>query len=612
LVTSELTTPELVVPAPAVARGAGGRTGRAGAGLLLAGAVATGWNGVQWHGLQPGDLLLATALGLLLVAAMRAGRPLVLPWWLSVLALVACFVALAQVFVPVDLGYVAGRFVLVAYGGGGPDRPGDNLINLMHWEVALLALPLAAVLASALSGSGSVAFARRLATAWLLGCTISALVAISDDLGVTAISAHLLPFTDISGRQAGLTSQPNNVAVAAAMALPVAVYWATRPEDGPRVRLFGFGCGAVLLGGTFVAGSRGGAAAAVLALLVSLLVTPAGRRWMPRLVLAAMIGSPLLAFLAGRLGTSIQQSLRLGGGAASAASDSGRVMLARQALDDFSHRPFQGIGLWVITESHSIYLQLLASGGLVLLLAFGLFLVRAAWTGVLASRRHQDAFGLLLSIAMGIWALVGAVENQLTDRYLYLPAACLACLAVAASEESAAQAEVLRQSSLPTGTGYEPLEAALHVHDLRDRAQPESPSPAREPAERGSSSPDGGPRPGLVPGRRDGTSGSHEWTLLRGPFPTSVWANDEGSEPQRPPSNWPGDEVSAQERPKTSPEPTPESPDEGSASRDPARRPHDSPPPNEENPDQSGLVDVVPVEVVDVGVDGVTVADGVP
>ena len=433
------------------------RTGRAGSGLLLLGAVTTGWNGVQWHGLQPGDLLLAAALSLLLVAALRAGRPLVLPWWLSTLALVAGFVALAQIFVPVDLGYVAGRFVLVAYGDTGPDRPGDNLTNLMHWEVALLALPLAAVLA----GRVSAGFARRLATAWLAGCTISALVAVTDALGISAISASLLPFTDISGRQAGLTSQPNNVAVAAAMALPVAVYWTTRTSAPAHRRLFGLGCLAVLLAGTFVAGSRGGAAAAVLALLVSLPATAAGRRWLPRLVLAAMIGSPLLASLLGRSWTSVQQSLRLGG-SASAASDSGRELLARQALNDFAHRPFQGIGLWVITESHSIYLQLLASGGLVLLLAFVVFLLRAAWTGVLASRLSQDAFGLLLAVSMGVWALAGAVENQLTDRYLYIPAACLACLAVTQLDAATA------------GPGV----AAGPV----SRRRPE-PAPAREPCD---------------------------------------------------------------------------------------------------------------------------------
>ncbi len=441
------------------------RAGRLGSAFLLAGAVATPWNAVSVGGLQPGDALFAAGLGLLLLAAVGARRSLALPWWVTGLATVAAIVAFAQVFSPVDSGYVTGRFVLLVYGGQIPDEPANNLTNLAHWQVALFALPLAAVLAARLAVPVGLAaawpaaggFVRKLATAWLVGCTISALVALSDRFGVTAISASLLPFTDVSGRQAGLTSQPNNLAVAAAMALPVAVYWATgaatspSPSAGPpeltdrapRVAsmasleplapsvlapAFGMACVLVLLGGALVAGSRGGSAAAVLALLGSLMATSGGRKLLPKLLIATMIASPLLASVLQDTWSSLRESLRLGGEVSGAASDLGREMLARQAIRDFEREPLRGIGLWVITESHSIYLQLLASGGLLLLLAFVVFLVFAARAGLRSSRLEGDPLGTLLAVSMLTWALVGVVENQLTDRYLYVPAAALACL----------------------------------------------------------------------------------------------------------------------------------------------------------------------------------------
>ena len=441
------------------------RAGRLGSAFLLAGAVATPWNAVSVGGLQPGDALFAAGLGLLLLAAVGARRSLALPWWVSGLAAVAAVVAFAQVFSPVDSGYVTGRFVLLVYGGQIPDEPGNNLTNLGHWEVALFALPLAAVLAARLAVPSGLAlapawapargFVRKLTTAWLIGCTLSALVALSDRFGVTAISASLLPFTDVSGRQAGLTSQPNNLAVAAAMSLPVAVYWASgaasasaqvrvdaaipepRSASAPSPDLlratflapaFGLGCVLLLLGGAFVAGSRGGSAAAVLALLASLMATPGGRKLLPKLLIATMIASPLLASVLHDTWASLRESLRLGGEVSGAASDLGREMLARQAIRDFEREPLRGIGLWVITESHSIYLQLLASGGLLLLLAFVIFLAFAARAGLVSSRIGDDPLGTLLAVSMLTWALVGVVENQLTDRYLYVPAAALACL----------------------------------------------------------------------------------------------------------------------------------------------------------------------------------------
>ena len=47
-------------------------------------------------------------------------------------------------------------------------------------------------------------------------------------------------------------------------------------------------------------------------------------------------------------------------------SNSLRRLLARQALSDFDYNPTIGIGYEVLVDAHSIYLQILAAGGLLL------------------------------------------------------------------------------------------------------------------------------------------------------------------------------------------------------------------------------------------------------
>jgi hypothetical protein len=82
----------------------------------------------------------------------------------------------------------------------------------------------------------------------------------------------------------------------------------------------------------------------------------------------------------------------------------------------------------VAAEGHSVYLQALATGGV--LGAAGL--VTAVLGGLSRLRTRVvgrvDVLGLALGTSVLMWLLVDVTENALVDRYMYLPVAFLIAL----------------------------------------------------------------------------------------------------------------------------------------------------------------------------------------
>jgi hypothetical protein len=70
-------------------------------------------------------------------------------------------------------------------------------------------------------------------------------------------------------------------------------------------------------------------------------------------------------------------------------------------------------------SSHDIYRQSLAAGGIILLVALvimlGMSLLRAA------EYARVDTLGVALAVTIAAFIVLGAAENFLTDRYLYVP-----------------------------------------------------------------------------------------------------------------------------------------------------------------------------------------------
>ncbi|NYD34677.1 O-antigen ligase family protein [Actinomycetospora corticicola] len=400
---------------------------------LLAGAVGTAtWNGISL-GLPLGHLFLASALVALALPVVGQGRRLAVPAWVWPLPTALLLVVACSVLFPIDRGYLSARFgvpIDAATAAAIPSPGIANLLNGVRWIVPALALPLAVCLAVAgRDADRRGRLLRGLTAAWVLGAAVNAAVALADETGLTSISAMFIA-VDVGGRQAGLTAQPNHLALSVGLAAPVAV-WFLLSTHG-RERLLWAGAVAVMGGGLFVSGSRGGLVVALGAVLVALVVERTGRRvLLPAAGVALGAGTLLLAFFPTML-DRLGRELRLTGAESAAESDAIRARIHAQALSDIEHSPLRGIGLHVMAEGHSIYLQLAASGGALLFVAFLATVVGALADGTAIARSGVAAAGLAraLVVAFGAWLVVGVVENQIADLYLYVPLALLAGLAV--------------------------------------------------------------------------------------------------------------------------------------------------------------------------------------
>ena len=397
-----------------------------GVGLLLLAALTATWNGLSGAGLSVAQPALAAALVVLAVVTVVGRRRIVVPGWVWVLPATIVLVAVAAWFFPPAPGYLALRTTVPipdSVAAAVPPFALANVVNMVRWLVSAAALPVAACLAIATRPR----LAPLLAVTAALGAAVNAAVALSDGLGLTAISARLVPIVDIGGRQAGLGAQPNHLALAAALAVPVVTWRVLVAATGLR-RAAWLVVGIVLAAGLATAASRAGLGAAVVGAGLTVLVLKAGRRLVVPLVGGVVAAAVVAIAAAPALLDRVAEQLRLSGAASAAESNAVRGGIAEQAVADFRHSPLHGLGLPVVTDAHDIFLQLLAAGGVLLLLGFALFVL-----GFVGEVRRlgdlSDGLPRVLLVSFASWLLVGAVVNQLTDAFLYLPVAIVAGLA---------------------------------------------------------------------------------------------------------------------------------------------------------------------------------------
>lgn len=306
-------------------------------------------------------------------------------------------------------------------------RP-ENEIKAAYWLVALVLVPLAIISCTSLDSRTP----RMVLAAYLTGVCTSCVVAVSDLIGFTQIS-ELLGNVTASNRQFGLTNHPNTLGLTCVLAMPMAMYFlnTTRRRWIPGIAVV------VLLAGTVASGSRGAQAAVPLAALAALLLLPNRRRLIRQLTfvagitLAAGAAVGIMVASAG-LPERLWEIVRFGAGASATTSesDAGRDLAMSQAIDDFRSCPVFGLGLRHIIEAHNIYIQLLAGGGLVLLIAM-LFYWSSAMIDAWRLHRWGESLGVPLLVSISGWLTLGVIENQITDRYLYYTIGCVAALMAA-------------------------------------------------------------------------------------------------------------------------------------------------------------------------------------
>ena len=134
----------------------------------------------------------------------------------------------------------------------------------------------------------------------------------------------------------------------------------------------------------------------------------------------------MLSAISAAVDGAAADALRLTGGPTTDFSDHIRAEVAQQGERDFIHSPIDGVGMQVAAEAHNVYLQSLASGGLILFTGYVIFVVCAALTARRAMR-YSELGGPLLAATVSV-ALLSMVENSLTDRLVYVPAGLVAAL----------------------------------------------------------------------------------------------------------------------------------------------------------------------------------------
>lgn len=364
------------------------------------------------NGVRAGGSLAASDVFLILAAAATIPslfyrdlrRPFMLPAWLTLPAAALVFVGLiSMIFLSDSLVSLAGLLRLVA---------------------ALLLVPFVV---------GAIGGTQRtvvwLVDLWIVSAVINAAVAIGDyglHLGIGESITHVVS----AGRSTGLTTHSNHLGVAMCITAPLVIGRMVTAKTRLQQLFFFLALCATGLA-VLSTGSRGALVAYGVAALIAVPMLPhevrmrAGRT----LVVAGLIGA-LLAGVAFR-GQALNSFKRIAGGdteVRTTVSESDRERdVARDAgIHQFTGSPIVGAGLVHARDAHLIYLQLAASSGLIGLFAFLTFFGGS----IGASRRQIRAPELPLEVravtaaagtAVLIWAVLGLVENQIADRYLYVP-----------------------------------------------------------------------------------------------------------------------------------------------------------------------------------------------
>lgn len=408
-----------IEPVRASTRATTGRTantlgGQASYILLLLAAFGSTWTGVAVVGVKPADIALALATLVGIPALLQTP----LPRWVLIGSGALVLLAFIHLWLPTSSAYLMDRFTLPRLPGAGP--PSSAFKVGIQWLVALAVLPW---LTRAQCGARPQKV-ERILVAWLLGTLVSVLVAVSDFLGFTHVAFSLTHGALTTGRQSGLSAHVNHFGFACAMAIPIAIFIISsgRPVGG----LTALG---LLLMGSVLSGSRGSQIGVVTAFILSAVFTRQGRRLaIPIMWLCVLVSTMVLA-VRPQLFSAFGDLIRFGDRTAYV-SDEARAMAAEQAIQDFRTHPVAGVGLEVLTEAHNIILQALAAGGVILLLGLAVYFLDAIKDGIRAYRKGYVAAGFSVASACTL-LVMGTFQNQISDRYLYVPIAAICALSSA-------------------------------------------------------------------------------------------------------------------------------------------------------------------------------------
>jgi O-antigen ligase len=377
------------------------------------------WNGFRSGGTSPPDLLLIAALFGVGYCWFQDTIRVPLPGWLlgAAVILLASQLLNQFFFVPEPPQDPAPSFT----------PPGPALVTLARFELAFLIVPVVI---------GAIASSWRrvnlIANLWLLSATISAVIATIDGFTGAGLGASITG-VDVGNRAAGLAIHPNTLALTCAMTLPIALLRAGQLRGSGRaagIASSGFLAMAILL-----SGSRVGLVSLLLAVGMTAMLIP---RLRSRIAVIGLTGL-VLTVLVSPQGNPLTEGFdRLSGGGDSSQANGQRNDQFHESLAIAADHPFTGVGFTVVADAHTLPLQFWETAGFLGIVALILYSTGVFRAGLHLYRdrrlpRGSPQLAGALTISFAVWLIAGLLQNEIADRYIFVPVGLLLGLGLAAS-----------------------------------------------------------------------------------------------------------------------------------------------------------------------------------
>jgi O-antigen ligase len=386
--------------------------------LTVLAVVTITWNGVPPASMAAPDLILLVVVPAVGFCWLQGRIQVPLPGWL---------VGAAAILIASQL---LNQFFLVPDPPQDPPPsftpPGPALLTLFRFELAFLVVPIVI---------GAVASSWRrvnlLANLWLLSAAISAAIATFDGFTGAGLGPSITG-VDGGGRAAGLAIHPNTFALTCAMTLPIGLLRAVQLRGWGRAAAIIASC--LLAGGVMVSGSRVGLVSLVLALGLTALLIPKLRS---RIVVVGLTGVVLTVLVAPTNNPLLEGINRLSGGGDSTLANGQRSDQFHESLEIALDHPVTGVGFTVVADAHSLPLQVWETAGFLGILALVLYSAGVFRTGWRLYReqglpRGSPQLAGVLMISFAVWLIAGLLQNEIADRFIYVPVGLLLGLGLAA------------------------------------------------------------------------------------------------------------------------------------------------------------------------------------
>lgn len=385
----------------------GVRLSTIGVGSVALFCLTASWDQVTVGGIEFRMLFLF--LGLLLLAPTLDLRRLPpVPWWLHAYGLSAVVVTCLQAAMPISDGYLDGRYVTSTAGQLLGSRP-SGFLSLLSLLFNTYAIPVIIVLACMYLPKAL----KLLVATYVAGAALSSLAGILGYYGQPFLLDLFgtVPIAD-GVRAKGFTNHSLRLATSEVMTIALAAWLALQRHRGLRT------CGWIsvppLVVGLFVSGSRGGLVAGLLVLVLSMYMLPAVRSRIHVVVsgvVAALLG---VSVFFPSVVSAVIGSTRIIGDATTEFSDTGRSEVLTQGLEDFYTSPIFGIGVQYIAEAHTLYVGVLAAGGIIFGVGYLLFNVGSLRTSIQALKVDRSLGGALLTTliaSLGYWTVADLIQT---------------------------------------------------------------------------------------------------------------------------------------------------------------------------------------------------------